>query len=527
MASADAIIVGGGHNGLVAAAYLAKAGLKVLVLERRPIVGGACVTEEIHPGFRVSTLAYVCGLFRPEIKADLDLVSFGLEEHAYDPALFHPFPDGRFLLYRNDRTWNEKEVARYSKADAKALPRYERFWEGFGELLEPTMLAPPVPLADLAAFVSTPEAEDFLRKILFMSIADVLDEYFESEEVKASFATSAVAGTMAGPRTPGTAFVLGHHTLGDIGGVKGVWGWPRGGMGAISESIARAASHHGATIQTGAEVRRILVRQDRAVGVELSDGTKIESRVVLSNADPKRTFLRLVDEEHLPSEFVRAIQHMRFESSSFKLNLALQELPDFAAIPGTGLQAHHRAIIDIAPSIDYLERAYEDAKHGLPSREPFLEFVMQSANDPSVAPKGMHTMTVSAKFAPFDLRGGPWDAEAERFAERIIDCLEGYAPNIRRIIVARQWRSPLDMEREYGLTRGDVFHGAILPHQMFSFRPVPGWSSYRTPVRGLYLCGAGAHPGGGVIGASGHNAAMAVLEDWPGFAGGESQDSRT
>jgi len=527
MGSADAIVVGGGHNGLVAAAYLAKAGLQVVVLERRPIVGGACVTEEIHPGFRVSTLAYVCGLLRPEIKADLDLASFGLEERAYDPALFHPFPDRRYLLYRTDLATNQKEIARFSKADAEAFPRYEKFWEGFGEMLEPTLLAPPVPLADLASFVTTPEAEDFLRRILFMSIADLLDEYFESEEVKASLATSAVAGTMAGPETPGTAFVLGHHTLGDIGGKKGAWGWPRGGMGAISDSIARSARHHGAVIRTGAEVRRVLVREGRAVGVELADGNRIESQVVLSNADPKRTFLRLVEKEHLPPEFIRAIERIRFESSSFKLNLALRELPDFAAIPGRSLQPHHQAIIDLAPSIDYLEKAYDDAKRGRPSQEPFLEFVLQSANDPTVAPPGMHTLTISAKFAPFDLKAGSWDTEAERFAERILDVLEQYAPNIRKAIVARQWRTPLDMEREYGLTRGDVFHGAILPHQMFSFRPVPGWSSYRTPIRGLYLCGAGAHPGGGVIGAPGHNAAMAVLEDWPQLRGTPSQVSPT
>jgi phytoene dehydrogenase-like protein len=515
MAVVDAIIVGGGHNGLIAAAYLAKAGLQVEVLERRPIVGGACVTEEIHPGFHVSTLAYVCGLLRPEIKEDLQLASFGLEERAYEPSLFHPFPDRRFLLYRNDPAWNQSQVARYSKADAAALPRYEEFWEGFGELLEPTLLAPPVPLADLAAFVSTPEAEEFLRRILFMSIADVLDEYFESDEVKASLGTSAVAGTMAGPRTPGTAFVLGHHTLTDIGGRKGVWGWPRGGMGGISEAIARSARHHGAVLRTGIEVRHVLVRDGRAVGVELADGSKRESRVVLSNADPKRTFLRLVAKEDLPPGFIRAIEHIRFDSSSFKLNLALRELPDFSAAPGRTLQEHHRAIIDIAPTLDYLERAHDDARRGHPSQEPFLEFVMQSANDPTVAPPGMHTMTISAKFAPFDLWNGTWDTEGEAFAERIIDVLEGYAPNIRRAIVARQWRTPLDMEREYGLTRGDVFHGAILPHQMFSFRPVPGWSSYRTPVRGLYLCGAGAHPGGGVIGGPGHNAAQAVLEDWP------------
>src|SRR6266571_7441449 len=244
----DAIIVGGGHNGLVAAAYLAKAGLKTLVLERRPIVGGACVTEEIHPGFRVSTLAYTCGLFRPEIKEDLQLSSFGLEEHVYDPSSFLPFPDHRYLLYRLDPEWNRKQIERFSAADAVAWPKYERFWEEFAELVEPTLLAPPVSLADLASLVRTPEAEDFLRRIIFSSIADMLDEFFESDDVKASLATSAVAGTMAGPRTAGTAFVLGHHTLGDINGVKGAWGWARGGMGAISDAIAAAAHHFSASI---------------------------------------------------------------------------------------------------------------------------------------------------------------------------------------------------------------------------------------------------------------------------------------
>src|SRR5438876_674947 len=514
MASMDAVIVGGGHNGLVAAAYLAKAGLRVLVLERRSIVGGACVTEEIHPGFRASTLAYTCGLLRPEIKADLDLSLFGLEEHAYDPSLFQPFPDGRFLLYRNEEDWNRKEMAKFSKKDAAAWPRYSRFWDGFAELVEPTLLAPPVSLADLVSFVRTPEAEDFLRRIIFTSIADMLDEFFESDEVKASLATSAVAGTMAGPRTPGTAFVLGHHTLGNIGGVNGVWGWSRGGMGGISEAIARAARHYGAQIRTNADVARILTREGRTVGVLLADGTQVDARAVLSNADPKRTFLRLLRSEDLPVEFVRAISRIRFESSSFKLNLALRELPDFRAVPGKTAQPHHKTIIDLAPSMDYLERAYDDAKRGHPSREPFLELVIESANDPTVAPPGMHSLTVSAKFAPFDLASGSWDTEARVFADRIVELLEQYAPNIRRAVVAMHWRSPLTMEQEYGLTRGDVFHGAILPYQMFSFRPVPGWSSYRTPVRGLYLCGAGAHPGGGVMGAAGHNAAMAVLEDW-------------
>lgn len=511
----DVLVIGAGHNGLVAAAYLAKAGLRTLVLERRPMVGGACVTEEIHPGFRASTLAYACGLLRPEIKTDLELTRFGLEEHPFDPSLFLPFPDRRYLLYRPDLGSNEREVARFSKADARALAKYDRLWKEFAQCMGPLLLAPPVSLADLPSLTRGPDAQDFVQRVISMSAADLLDDFFESEEVKVSFATGALAGTLAGPRTPGTAFVMGYHSLGDIAGQRGAWGWARGGMGAISESIARAARHFGAEIRTGVAVSHIVVEGGKATGVELASGEKILVRVVVSNADPKRTFLGLVGPGRLPEDFVRAVTRTRMESSSFKLNLALRELPAFHAIPGAELQAHHRGLIDIAPTVDYLERAYQDAKSGRPSREPFLECVIESANDPGAAPPGMHTLTASVKFAPFDLAAGSWTSEGEAFAERILDTLEGYAPNIRRAILARDWRTPLAMEQEYGLTRGDVFHGTILPPQVFSERPVPGWSRYRTPVARLYMCGAGTHPGGGVIGAPGHNAAMAVLEDWP------------
>ena len=515
MASYDAIVVGAGHNGLVAGAYLAKAGLKTLILERRGMVGGACVTEEIHPGFHVSTLSYACGLFRPEIKEELQLAKFGLEEHVHDPALFLPFPDRRYILWRPEAAWNLREVAKFSEADAKALSKYDAFWEEFAEMVEPTMLAPPVSLADLAQFVTTPEAEDFIRKTLLMSVQDVLDDFFESDEVKVSLGTSAVSGTLAGPRTPGTAFVLGHHSIGTINGQKGVWGWAKGGMGGITQATANAARHFGAEIRTRAGVSRVLIHDGRATGVELEDGTTFESKVVLSNLDPKRTFFGIVGRDHLPPEFAHAIDRYRMEPSSFKLNLALKDLPDFSSIPGTNLQLHHRGIIDIAPDLDYLERAYEEAVHGHWSKEPYIEMVVQSTVDPTLAPTGMHTLSASCKFAPYDLANGTWDTEGEKFADAILDSIETYAPNVRKIILAKTWITPLDMEREYGLTRGDVFHGAIFPYQMFSFRPVPGWSRYRTPIERLYLCGAGAHPGGGVLGAPGHNAAMAVLEDWP------------
>lgn len=512
----DAIIIGGGHNGLVAAAYLARAGLRVAVLERRHLVGGACVTEEIHPGFHVSTAAYTCGLFRPEIKEDLELSKYGLEEHPFNPQVVHPFHDGRSLASWLDEDRNREEIAKFSKRDAKAYDRYVRFWAEFGELVEPTLLVPPVPLADLVSLFRGPEAEDLLRHVMLMSAADLLDEYFESDEVKASLVTGAVAGTLAGPRTPGTAYVLGHHTLGNINGIRGAWGWAKGGMGGITQALARAAQHHGAEVRTGVEVRRVLVAGGTARGVELADGQRLEAKVVVSNADPKRTFLKLVEPGHLPEEFLRGIRNIRAEAVSFKLNLALERLPRFKAGPPD----LHRSIVDVCPSMDYLERAYDDAKYGRPSSHPFLEMVFQSAVDPTVAPPGKHTLTISCKFAPFDLREGSWPQEAPAFADRVLNTLAEYAPDVHACVLHRHTVTPLDLEQEYGLTRGDVFHAAITPEQMFSFRPLPGWSNYRTPIPGLYLCGAGTHPGGGVLGACGYNAAQTVLEDLRKPSGG-------
>jgi len=509
----DVLIIGGGHNGLVAAGYLAKAGLKVTVLERRAVVGGACVTEEIHPGFHVSSTSYVVSMFRPQLIRELELERFGYRTIAFDPQFFAPFPDGKHLFIWQDTERTVQEIARFSKRDAEAYRRWGEFWDGLAEIVEPTVLAPPPPIADLAGMFRGPEAEEILRSLLLKSAADLLDEYFESPYVKAALVPGAIAGSLAGPMTPGTAFILGHHAFGEVNGIRGAWGYVVGGIGGLTQALARAAEHFGATVLTGASVRRILHRDGRAIGVELEDGHTWEAKALLATTDPHRTFLRLVGRDALPAEFVRGIERFQLRGAALKVNLALRELPDFTALPGKrGPQ--HEGLIGLGPTIEYIERAYDDAKHGIPSREPYLEIALQSVVDPTVAPPGQHTCSISIKYAPYQLARGHWDDLKERYGDTVLDVFARYAPNIREAVIARQVVSPLDMEREFGLTHGDVFHGMILPGQMFSFRPVPGWSQYRTPLKGLYLGGSGAHPGGGILGAPGYNAAQAILEDW-------------
>jgi phytoene dehydrogenase-like protein len=519
----DAIVIGAGHNGLVHAAYLARAGKRVLVLEKRERVGGAAVTEEIFPGFKFSVFSYVVSLLRPEIIRDLELPRHGLHILPLESTLT-PLPNGDYLAGWSDHDQNRRELYRHSPKDAEALDEFGRLLYHMAMAVKPILsLVPPDPtslsprdllgLLKLGRHFRSLGAERFhaLYKLMTMSSADFLDEWFETEALKGTKSASGIIGTFLGPRSPGTAYVLLHHYMGEIDGAFRAWGFAKGGTGAVSEAIASAARAAGAEIRIAAPVARVTVRGGRATGVVLDNGDEIAARVVVSGLDPRRTFLDLVGERELPDDFVSDIRRYKFRGSSGKVNLALSEPPDFTCLPGNG--PHLRGAISISPSVDYIERAYDDAKYGAFSRRPYLDVVIPSMIDPGMAPPGKHVMSIFVQYAPYHLTGGWTDARRDAFGDAVIATLAEYAPNLQRAILHRQVVTPADIERVTGLSEGNIFQGELALHQLFFLRPAAAWARYRTPVRRFYQCGSGTHPGGGIMGASGRLAALAVLAD--------------
>jgi phytoene dehydrogenase-like protein len=519
----DVIVIGGGHNGLATAAYLARGGKKVLVLERRRVVGGAAVTEEVFPGFKFSVCSYVVSLLRPEIIRELDLPRHGLEILPLD-GTFTPMPNGDYLWRVNDHAKTRREIARHSKVDAEAYDEYGKAMVEMGRFVKPILeMTPPDPtsldprgLMDLLflgrRFQALPEQDKYNQvQLMTMSAVDFLDQWFETDVLKATMSASGIIGTFLGVRSPGTAYVLLHHYMGEIDGAFRSWGLSRGGTGAISDAIAAAAREAGAEIRTETAVTRIIVKDGAAVGVVLASGDYLTANAIASSVDPNLTFVKMVGTEHLPAEFIEDIRRYKFRGSSGKVNLALDALPDFTALPGAG--AHLRGAISISPSVEYMERAYDDAKYGRFSRRPYIDVVIPSLTDPSVAPPGKHVMSCFVQYAPYHLKEGTWDEQREAFGDTVIETLAEHAPNIREIILHRQVVTPLDLEREWGLSEGNIFQGELTLEQLFFLRPAPGWAQYRTPIRNLYLCGSAAHPGGGIMGAPGRNAARVMLKE--------------
>jgi len=509
----DAIVVGAGHNGLIAAGYLAKAGKKVLVLERRSIIGGATVTEEWFPGYHLSTCSYVCNLLLPEVITDLELERHGYEVRPFDPQYFVPFPDGSYFMSFLDGRKTREQIAKFSQRDVAGYDAYWAMWDRILERMRPLLLQPAPTWDQIESRFSGPQGQEDWRTLTRKSIAELLDEYFESEQIKAPLSTGGVIGVNAGPMSPGTAYVKYHHLIGSIGGHQGAWGFVRGGMGSIPRAIAAFDREHGVEIATDSEVAEIDIQDGSATAVRTLDGRRYLADIILSNADPTRTFLGMVGEFHLPTDFVDGVKRIKVKGSVVKVLMALGELPNFTAMPGTRVGPQHTGGIVINPSVEYLETAWDDCKRGHPSRRPFMDCYIQTATETGLTPPGKHTMSLFVQYAPYDLAEGTWDQRRDEIGANIIDTLAMFAPNIRNAIEHLEVLGPPDIERIIGITGGNIFHGEILPDQMFSYRPVPGYSDYRTPVDRLYLCGSGAWPGGAVFGAPGRNCALEALRD--------------
>ncbi len=520
----DVVIIGGGHNGLACAAYLAKAGLDVLVLEKRGVVGGAAATEEPWPGYRVSSASYVVSLMPPQVVRELDLKRFGYEVSIITPDYFVPFPDGTALTLWGDVERDAAAIGRFNERDAAAYVEFDRYFDRVARLLKDLLFVVPpnMNLRDLPKWAAT--AGRFRKwsgrdlhetvRLFTMSAADFLDEWFEDERVKGALATQAIIGAWCGPMTPGSAYVLMHHWIGEVDGHAGAWGWVKGGMGGISAAMARAAEAAGAEIRTDAEVDRVAINASgRAVGVALADGSLVRAQRVVSCAHPVTTYLSLIGEERLPGDVVRDVRRYRTRSGSVKLNVALSELPAFPAWDQEG--DPHKGLVAVSPSIEYLERAWDDAKYGRMSEHPYVEVVFPTAHEPEgLAPRGKHLMLGFSQYGPYELAEGSWDQGGrDDYAARVLKALGEFAPSLESAVEHLEVLTPRDIEERFGLIGGNIMQGELTPDQLFSFRPIPGHGDYRSPVAGMYLCGSGTHPGGGVMGVPGRNAASVILRD--------------
>jgi phytoene dehydrogenase-like protein len=524
----DAIVIGGGHNGLINAAYLARAGRKVLVLERRHLVGGAAVSEQIFPGFTFSVFSYVVSLLRPEIIRDLDLPRHGLHILPLESTVT-PMLNGDYLAGWGDHDQSRRELYRHSPKDADAYDEYGLLMQHMAQAVKPILgMLPPDPTSlsprDLMGMLKfgthmrSLGAKKFnaLHKLMTMSSADYLDEWFEFDTLKATKSASGIIGTFLGPRSPGTAYVLLHHYMGEIDGVFRAWGFAKGGTGGVSEACASAARAFGAEIKLSAPVANVIVKHGRATGVALENGDEYHADTIVSSLDPRRSFLELIDPNTMPEEFTKAIRNYKFRGSSAKVNLALSELPQFTCMRGKSatLKAMaHRGAFSISPSMDYVERAYDDAKYGEFSKRPYMDIIFPSMIDPGMAPPGKHVMSCFVQYAPYHVNGGWSDQKREALGDAVVDTISQFAPNFKSAILHRQVVTPLDIERVTGLTEGNIFAGELALHQLFFFRPAPAWSRYATPIDGYWNCGSGTHPGGGIMGASGRLSALEILRN--------------
>ena len=531
----DIVVIGAGHNGLVTAFYLARAGLKPLLLERLPVVGGAAITGELAPGFKCSTLAHSAGPIAPKVARDMELERHGLEMIQPDVRLFAPSPDGRGLILYREAARSREEIARFSKEDADRYVEFERVLGRVASVLGPLLSETPPAIDHLTAGdvwnllgvgkrLRSLGKKDMLRLLRWgpMPVADLAREWFGTEILRAIVASRGIFGTFLGPRSPGSSAVLLMRAATDPH-PAGPASFARGGMGALTAALAKAATEAGAAIRTGAEVARIGVKDGRVNGVVLSTGEEIGAKIVISNADPRWTFLGLIDPVHLDPDFALKMQNYRCPGTVAKVNLALAGLPSFTALKSPATTAPEAALagrIHIGPEIDYLERAFDDAKYGDFSRQPYLDITIPSISDPSLVPASRHVMSICAQFAPFKLKAGEWDGLGDSLGDVVVKTLAEYAPDLPRLILRRQVITPRDLERTYGLTGGHIFHGELALDQLFAMRPVLGWARYRTPLRGLYLCGSGTHPGTGLNGASGRNAAREIQRDWKKLARG-------